>query len=76
MAQFASESQTPVAPEGVPVSVPPTLALAPFVPTSPSLVQLPPLYPMGQWQTPPDPVAESILASAARAPEVPLTPPS
>ena len=74
MAQFASESQIPVASEGIFVSVPSTLALAPSVPVLPPLVQAPPLYSVGQWQTPPDPVVESILVSATRVPEVPLTP--
>ena len=47
--------------------VPPTLALAPSV-------LVPPLYSVGQWQTLPDPVAESILVSATCVPEAPLTP--
>ena len=59
-----------------PLSVPSAPALTRSVPASPSLVQLPPLYSVGQWQAPPDPVAESLLASAVRALEVPLTPPS
>ena len=49
MAQFVGDSQTPIAPEGIPISVPPTLALVRSVPASPSLVQLPPLYSMEQW---------------------------
>ena len=40
----------------------------------PPLVQVPPLYSVGQWQTPRDLVVESILVSAIRVPEVPLTP--
>ena len=38
----------------------------------PPQVQLPPLYSVGQWQAP-DPVTESILVTAARAPEASLT---
>ena len=30
---------------------------------------------MGQWQAPPDPIAETILVTAACAPEAPSTPP-
>ena len=74
MAQFAGESQTPVASEGILVSVPPTLALAPSVPVPPPLVQVPPLYSVGQWQTLLDPITESILVFATRVPEMPLTP--
>ena len=54
--------------------VPPTLALAPSVLVPPPLVQVPPLYSVGWWQTPLDPVIESILVSATRIPEGPLTP--
>ena len=76
MAQFVGDSQVLIALEVVPVSVPLSPALAPSVPVSPSLVQLPPLYSMGQWQALSDPVAKSLLASAIYAPKVPLTPPS
>ena len=75
MAQFVGDSQVPVAREMVPVSVPPAPALTPSVRVSPSLVQLPPLYFVGQWQAPPDLVAETVLVTVARAPETPLTPP-
>ena len=78
MARFAGESQTPVALEGIPISVPPTPSLAPSVLVSPSLVQLPPLHAVGQWQTcaPLDPVTESISVSVVPVLKAPLTPPS
>ena len=78
MAQFVGDPQTPVASEGILVSVPLTPALAPSIPVSPSLVQLPPPHAVGQWQTcaPPDPVAESISVSTIRVSKAPLTPPS
>ena len=58
-----------------PLPAPLAPALTPSVPASPSLVQLPPSYSIGQWQAPPDPVAETVLVTAARTPETPLTPP-
>ena len=76
MAQFVGDSQVPVAREVAPLSVPSAPTLTPSVPTSPSLVQLPPSYSVGQWQALPDPVAETVLVTTACAPETPLTPPS
>ena len=76
MAQFVGDSQTPIASERFAVLVPPTLALVSFVPASPSLVQLSPQYSVEQWQTPLDPIAETVLVTVAHAPKVPLTPPS
>ena len=75
MAQFVGDSQVPIAPEAAPLSVPLAPALTPSMLVSPSLVQLPPSYSVGQWQAPQDPVAETALVIAARAPETPMTPP-
>ena len=80
MAQFASEPLISVASEGISASVPPTLASTPSVPlVTPGfhpMVSRAPQYAVAHWQTyaPPNPIAESILMTATRIPEVPLTP--
>ena len=75
MAQFVGDSQVPVAPEVAPLLAPSAPVYTPPMPASPSLVQLPPSYSVGQWQAPPDPVDETVLVTVARALEAPLTPP-
>ena len=80
MALFAGEPQNPIASEGISASVPPTLASTASVPLVTAgfrpLVSGTPQFATGHWQTyaPPDPVAESILMTATRVPEAPLTP--
>ena len=49
------------------------VSLTSAVPVPPPQVQLPPLYPVGQWQ-PTDSVTESILVTATRASEAQLSP--
>ena len=58
-----------------PLSVPPAPALTPSVLASLSMVQLPLSYSVGQWQAPSDSVAETVLVTAARTLETPLTSP-
>ena len=80
MAQFAGEPLIFVALEGIFTSVPPTLTSTPSVSLVTSgfhpLVPETPQHVAGHWQiyTPLDLVTESILMTATRAPEVPLTP--
>ena len=80
MAQFADEPLISIAPEEISTSVPPTLALTPYVPlVTPGfhpLVPGTPQHAVGLWQTyaSPDPVTESILMTTTRTPEAPLTP--
>ena len=80
MAQFASEPLITLALEGISTSVPPTPISTPSVPfVTPGfqpMVSRAPQYAPGHWQTyaPLDLVAESILMTATRVPEVPLTP--
>ena len=73
MAQHVVEPLLTVVMEGISASVPSVISLTSAVPVPPPQVQLPPLYSMGQWQAP-DPVTESILVTATRAPEAPLSP--
>ena len=80
MAQFASEPLLTLASEVVTAPVPPTLASTSSMPlVTPGfhpMVSEAPQLAAGHWQTyaPPDLVIESILMTAPRAPEVPLTP--
>ena len=70
---------TPVVPEGISASAPPTLVSTPLVPSVtlgfPPLSPRAPQHPAGHWQThaTPDPVTDPILVTYAHAPEAPLT---
>ena len=72
MAQRTIEPLLTLVMEGISTSAPPVISLTSSVPVSPPQAQLPPLYSVRQWQAP-DPVIESILVTATRAPEAPLS---
>ena len=73
MAQHTVEPLLTLVMKGISASAPPAISLTSSVPVPPPQVQLPPLYSMGQWQAS-NPVTESTLVTATRAPEASVSP--